>query len=78
MVARRAALFIVKLCRAILQGLRNQLEHDRRWSRDAIGVNTTYEDLNDEILKVQSGSEAYFDDITGQPLDASLAREARR
>ena len=79
MVARRAALFPVKLCRAFLEGIRNQLEVDRKYSRDEIGLNVVYEDLSSEVMNVQK-EEAYefFDDITGQPLDSNLVKAARQ
>ena len=56
---------------------------DRRHSRDTVGVHTVYEDLEDEILKVQrqgqrAEQEQFHDDIAGQPLDPALVREARR
>ena len=78
--AQRAALFTVKLCRTILDGLKRQLEADRRWSRDAVGINAVYEDLEADVMKVQreDGQEAFFDDVTGQPLDPILVREARK
>ena len=81
MVARRAALFTVKLCRAMLEGIRNQLYVDKKYSQDSVGLNTVYEDLEDQVLKVQKEDcheESYYDDITGQPLDAALVRAARQ
>ena len=64
-MARRAALFTVKLCRAMLEGLRNQLHADRKWSHDAIGVDTVYADLDGDVLKIKGAEETYVDDITG-------------
>ena len=78
MVARRAALFTVQLCRAILEGIRNQMRADRKCSQGEMGINVVYEDVNDDVMKMQHDDDNFYDDITGQPLDASLVREARR
>ena len=77
LTARRAAIFPMKLCRSILEGIRNQMAFDKRWSDGAVGVHCVEEDDHqDELLKVNeemSGKhENYYDDITGQPLNPEL------
>ena len=81
-VARRAALFSVQLCRAILEGIRNQMIVDKRSSLSEVGVNTVYEDLDAAVLAAQTemhanADETFYDDITGQVLDSNLVRAAR-
>ena len=72
----------MKLCRTILEGIRNQMAVDRKFSHDSVGINVVYDDLEAEILKVKKEDagkeEQYFDDITGQPLDPCMVQAARR
>ena len=48
------ALFSVKLCRAIVEGIRNQMFAVRRSSLNEIGVNEVYEDLQQEVMAAQN------------------------
>ena len=82
-VARRAAIFPMKLCRSILEGVKRQMIVDRRHTEGAVGIHCVedVEYLNDvmQVQKTNVGKEkCYYDDITGQPLDPQLVEEARR
>ena len=88
MVAGRAAMFPLQLCESILVGFREQIGRDGVWSRSAHGMQNTafvniVEGLDDEeqerlynsyIAKMAS---MYVDDLSGQPLDPGLVREAQ-
>ena len=83
MVARRAALWPLKLCRAVLEGMRNQLTKDRRLESGLVGIQQIIdEDVDLEVLKAsdhrRDNPRRYFDDITGQELDPLLVEAARR
>ena len=79
MVARRAALFSVKLCRARLDGIRNPLIVDQGSRIGEAGINTIYEDLRDQVMNAQrEDQEEFVDDSTGQARDPVLVRLARQ
>lgn len=76
-------MFPLKLCRAILSGVRNQLRADRRWTMGQVGVQHIIDDergpddKDDGFMKV-GGQKMYSDDITGQVLHPTLAQQARQ
>ena len=90
-VARKAAVYDFKLCRAILTGFRDQLRVDGLYKDGFIGM---LEDRGDKpdlipvyhltsqsgaILKVQiNGEEVFKDDLTGQLLPPDLVKAARK
>ena len=92
-VARMAAVYDFKLCRAILVGFRKQLQKDGLCKDGFTGMleaSMEREETplalpcmllsgkNGEVLKVQvSNSETFRDDLTGQELDPQLVRAAR-
>ena len=80
MTARRAAIFPLQLCRAILVGIRNQMKHDRRVDDTMIGFHDVVDEASPtaEVMKIDSQNGPFFDDITGQPLNAELVRAARQ
>ena len=61
-----------------MEGLCNQPHSDRRWSKNQVGINSVYEDIDDEVMKVNKTEGPFFDDITGQPLVAVLDKQARK
>ena len=91
-VARMAALYHFKLCRAILVGFRNQLKKDGVCKEGFVGMLEACPEevpatLNcysltssdGHVLKVQIENDQIFkDDLTGQVLDATLVRAARK
>ena len=90
-VARKAAVYDFKLCKAILMGFRDQLRADGLYKDGFVGM---LEDRGEKpepmpvyqitsscgtILKVQiENSESFKDDLTGQPLAPDLVRIARK
>ncbi len=89
-VARVAAIYPMRLCKAIIQGCRAQLREDGRvfighvgilpkeceaWSEGKLQAKTE-RFLNVQIAKEHQ--EEFKDSVTGQPLVAELVREARR
>ena len=89
--ATRAAIYPFKLCRAILEGLRNQLRTDRKMAAGVHGMGCDVEldvlmqeqceewfnvRIADE-LNVADNQVHYKDAITGQPLDPVLVKAAR-
>ena len=88
--ARMAAIYPVKLCKAILQGCRAQLREDGRVFIGLVGIGPKESDAwsekkleakTEKLLNVQvnkAGEEEFKDSVTGQPLDAALVKEARR
>ena len=81
MVARRAATYPFRLCRAILVGFRKQLIKDGILKPNSIGMQY----LNEEewaddraqreaacVLNVTARDAKYFDDLTKQPLREDL------
>ena len=88
-VARMAALYHFKLCRAILVGFRNQLKKDGMCQEGYVGMLEREEtpellscfnltSASGHVLKVQIENEQTFrDDLTGQALDPSLVKAAR-
>ena len=89
MVVRRAAMFPLELCKAVLIGFREQLRRDEAWSRGSAGMQHhafihLAEGMSDDehakllnayICKVAG---CYVDDLSGQPLDPGLVEEAQR
>ena len=89
--ARRAAVYPFRLCRAILEGFRNQLRVDRRMTAGVHGMSCDVEvDLVlqeqceawmniriAEELNVAYDQVQFKDAITGQPLDPTLVKAAR-
>ena len=92
-VARMAAVYDFKLCRAILVGFRKQLQKDGMCKDGFVGMleaTMEREDVpatlpclmfsakNGQVLKVQvSNGETFRDDLIGQELDPELVRAAR-
>jgi len=88
--ARMAAIYPVKLCKAILQGCRAQLREDGRVFIGFVGIGPKESDAwsekkleakTEKLLNVQvnkAGEEEYKDSVTGQPLNPTLVKEARR
>ncbi len=91
-VTRGTAIYPFALCKAILQGFRNQLVADGRLVLGVVGVQRPEETLEDrelermctralgiviELNEVRGGEESK-DAITGQRLRADLVRAARR
>ena len=89
-VARRAAEYPMALCKAILQGCRNQLRMDGRWRYGFIGILPQDDEYMTEAkvkrrieriyhVNFEEGKEETFiDSVTGKPLVAALVREARK
>ena len=82
MTALKAAIFPLKLCRAILEGIRNQMLKDRRLESGLIGIQALLDDDTDkELMHVGDHrlkhDQKFFDDLTGQPLDPELVKKAR-
>ena len=90
-VARRAAVYDFKLCRAILVGFRNQLRVDGIYKDGFIGILEDRGERPDlvpmlcltasdgSILRVQvQDSEVFKDDLTGQLSPPDLVRAARK
>ena len=87
-----AALYHFKLCRAILVGLRSQLKKDGACKEGIVGIleacpeeypatlnfyNLT--SFHGHVLKIQIENDQIFkDDLTGQLLDPTLVRAARK
>ena len=89
--ARAAAIYPFIVCKAILQGLKNQMRADDRLRPGAHGLHNPGDDAEVMLLNmmVQEGnklrignkpnqSEQFSDGLTGQPLNAELVREAKR
>jgi len=89
-VARTAALYPVKLYKAIIQGCRAQLREDGRILLGHVGIlpresdewsDEKFKSKTEKLLNVQieKGDQQEFkDSVTGQVLVADLVREARR
>ena len=87
--ARMAAVYRVRLCRAILVDFRNQLKHDGVYKDGFMGMLEAGQETeslpafkltNDlgDILHVRVEEQKMFkDDLTGQLLDAKLVAAAR-
>jgi hypothetical protein len=88
--ARMAAIYPMKLCKAILQGCRAQLREDGRIFIGLVGIGPRESDSwsdkkmemkTEELLKVQiqpDEVEEYKDSVSGQVLNSTLVKEARR
>ena len=87
--ARDAAIYPFALCKAILQGIRNQMRHDHRLQEGIHGLQAQEIEMADVItnlLEVDTDVEActmsktgkILDSLTGQPLDPELVRKARQ
>jgi hypothetical protein len=88
--ARLAAMYHFKLCRAILVGFRRQLQHDGKCRDGFIGMlNSGMEKcevapvlqigFSDQLFELKIDDETiYRDDLTGQILDSTLVRAARK
>ncbi len=91
-VTRSTAIYPFALCKAILQGFRNQLVADGRLVLGVVGVQRPEETLKDRELERMCtralnliielneahGEEEFKDAITGQRLRADMVRAARR
>ena len=79
-VAREAAKYPKELCRAMLKGIRNQLEVDGALKDGCFGVQVADDDAEIERQirgAAQGHSGAYRDDLTGQVLHDEMAKSAR-
>ena len=89
-IARMAAVYSFKLCRAILVGFRNQLRTDGKFEDGFVGIMESFDkeqeeydqyrmsDTSGAIFHIQVSNEpVYRDDLTGQPLPPELVRAAR-
>ena len=86
--ARAAAIYPFVLCKAILQGLKNQMRHDQRLHPGVHGLQNPTDDIEVMLLNALIDEEAqgrtkdrerkFYDGLTGQPLDPDLVREARK
>ena len=89
--ARAAAIYPFILCKAMLQGLKNQMRVDDRLRHGAHGLQNPGDDAEVMLLNMmmQEGNkrrignkpdqaEEFGDGPAGQPLNAELVREARR
>ena len=88
--ARTAAIYPMKLCKAILQGCRAQLREDGRVFVGLVGIGPREVDSwsdkklelkTEKLLNIQvnkTGEEEYKDSVSGQPLIPALVKEARR
>ena len=87
-VARMAAVYPMALCKAIIQGCRNQLREDGRVFIGTVGILPhACDDWSGEKLKRKTErllhvhvekDEKLIDSVTGQPLIPELVKEARR
>ena len=90
--AKDAAIYPFKLCKAILEGIRNQLRLDRKMVAGVHGMQSDVEadlimqeqceswfnmKIEEEINAVYPGEEQFKDAITGQPLIPELVKAAR-
>ena len=90
-VARMAAVYAFKLCRAILVGVRNQLRADGKYQDGFVGMMESFDREQEEFdtyrlcdtsgaifhIRVASNEPVYRDDLTGQLLPPELVRAAR-
>ena len=89
-IARMAAVYPFKLCRAILVGFRNQLRADGKFEDGFVGVLDSFDkeqelfetyrisDASGAVFQVKIAHETeYRDDLTGQLLPPELVRAAR-
>ena len=88
--ARMAAIYPMRLCKAMLQGCHAQPREDGRVSVGLVSIGprecdswstSKLEMKTENLLKVQihkEGPEEYKDSVTGQTLIPSLVQEARR
>ena len=72
-VAREAAIYPFKLCRAILEGCRNQLLKDGRLSHGLYGIQSIFEEDSARLLQP-----LYRDAITGEELSGEDAEAAEK
>ena len=81
-VAREAAVYPFKLCRAILQGCVRQLRADGKLQPGVHGIQCLWEESADEVLamtgKWTPASKLFKDSVTGQPLPEELVRAGRK
>ena len=84
-----AAIYHFKFCRAILVGFRRQLKADGVCRDGYVGMLDAGQEKTEvpcyhvgyagQVFEVEiDGSPIYRDDLTGQPLDPKLVREARQ
>ena len=84
-IARMAAVYSFKLCRAILVGFRNQLRADGKFEDGFVGIMESFDreqeefdtyrvsDWSGAIFHIKVANEPVFrDDLTGQPLNPEL------
>ena len=89
--ARAAAIYPFVLCKAILQGLKNQMRTDGCLQDGVFGLQgrggdvetmlltaMLQEEAHVEVNAFEYGKQTFKDALTGQPLNAELVREARR
>ena len=90
-VARMAAIFPIRLCKAILSGLKNQLRSDgvvidghhgmqaaNMVEKDDGQIYSFVQTEHGEVLKFDNGEGPFFDDLTKQKLPTELVKLARR
>ena len=90
-IARAAAVYSFKLCRAILVGFKNQLRQDGRYQDGFVGLMESFDreqedfeayriaDTSGAIFHVHVANEPVFrDDLTGQLLPPELVHAARK
>ena len=91
-VTRGTAIYPFSVCKAILQGFRNQMVADGRLTLGVVGLQRPEETMEMKDLEKlcakslnlvielnkAEGQENFVDAITGQPLRADLVRAARR
>ena len=87
--AREAAIYPFALCKAILQGIRNQMRHDHRLQEGMCGLQALELETQDVVANLleiddevevctMSKAGKVLDSLTGQPLDPELVRKARQ
>ena len=87
--ARDAAIYPFALCKAILQGIRNQMRHDHRLQEGMCGLQALEVETQNvvaNLFEIDGDVEActmskagkVLDSLTGQPLDIELVRKARQ
>ena len=85
-VARMAAIFPLKLCKAILSGLRSQLKSDGividgevgLHAIDPMELDNEHVEVDGHLFKFDDGQGPFFDDLTKQELPKLLVQAARR
>jgi hypothetical protein len=79
--AKAAAIYPLKLCRAILIVVSNQMRRDMKTYRGQIPINTlnSIDKLrNDDDNDNETNDETYWDELTGEEFKGDLVKKARR